>query len=129
MTGINYIIIDDEKPAVNVIIELAKRLKPELTYKGCAHNGVDALKAIDKHKPQLIFLDINLPVINGIDIFNQIDQKNIQVIWTTGSLEHALEAIKKGASDFLLKPVDPIEFIDTVDHAINKINQDNQHKL
>ena len=78
-----------------------------------------AIPAIIKHKPDLLFLDVHLLDGNGFDLITQSPYKNFDVIFITGFDNHAIKAIKVGALDYILKPVDEHEFKTAVFKAIN----------
>lgn len=102
---INYLIIDDERLARE---ELKSLLKNELNYVlvGEASNAMEGLDAIKTLSPDLIFLDIHMPEMNGLEMLKKLD--NIpQVIFTTAYDEYAIEAFELDALDYLLKPIDP----------------------
>lgn len=77
-----------------------------------APNVKEAGKMIQTHHPDLLFLDIEMPDESGFNIYNHLDDQNhIDVIITTAHKEYALSAIKKGAFDYLLKPIDQIDLM------------------
>jgi len=103
------IILDDHCPDVEVLAE--------------AGSASEARKLITKHKPDLIFLDINMPKEDGFELLDSIEEKNFSVIFITAHNQFALKALKAGAIDYIEKPID----IDELTKAVNKINIDN-HK-
>ena len=81
------------------------------------NNGTDAatgLKAIEMYKPDLVFLDIEMPHLNGFEMLERIPQINFAVIFTTGYDQYAIKAFHFSALDYLLKPVEPKELINAV---------------
>lgn len=114
---ITAIIIDDEAKGR---LALRQKLK---SYCGNVHivaeavDGIDALSAIDKHQPQLIFLDIEMPKMNGFEMLNTIKEKNFNIIFTTAYDQYAIKAIKYAAFDYLLKPIDIEELKTAVSRA------------
>ena len=102
MKNISCIIIDDENPArklINVFIEK----KGNMNVVAEASNGFEAVKLIDEHKPDLIFLDIQMPKLNGFEVLELIHHKP-KVIFTTAYDQYALKAFEENAVDYLLKP-------------------------
>jgi two-component system LytT family response regulator len=83
-----------------------------------AADGAEALSLIKKHKPQLIFLDIEMPRMNGFEMLNELKEKNFHIIFTTAYDQYAIKAIKYAAFDYLLKPVD----IEELKSAIERIS-------
>ena len=104
---IKAIIIDDEVQGRKLLQTLLKNHCPQITImEECADlpNGV---KAIRKHKPDVIFLDIEMPQHSGLDILDFFDEKEINfgIIFTTAYNEYAVKAFKLSAVDYLLKPI------------------------
>jgi len=115
--AIRTLIIDDERLAR---VELRKLLKEFSTIEVVdeAANVADALDKIDQLKPDLIFLDIQMPGKTGIDLLAELD-RSPQVIFTTEHHEYALKAFEVNALDYLMKPIDPMRLAD----AIQKVQQ------
>lgn len=102
MKKISCIIIDDENPArklINIFLEK----KGNMDVVAEASNGFEAVKLIDEHKPDLIFLDIQMPKLNGFEVLELIHHKP-KVIFTTAYDQYALKAFEENAVDYLLKP-------------------------
>ncbi len=97
----NVVIIDDEPLAISIVEEYLKDYA--VTVLARCNNGFEALKAIKEHRPDLIFLDIQMPKINGFELLELLDEKP-KVIFTTAFDEFALKAFEHQASDYLLKP-------------------------
>ncbi|MBM3413396.1 MAG: response regulator [Bacteroidetes bacterium] len=111
------LLIDDERLAR---VELKKLLKdhPSIEVVDEAANVTDALDKIDRWRPDLIFLDIQMPGKTGFDLLAELDSAP-QVIFTTAYHEYALKAFEANALDYLLKPIDPVRLAD----AIQKVQQ------
>ncbi|MEQ8359238.1 MAG: response regulator [Cytophagales bacterium] len=109
------LIIDDEKPARQLLVELLKN-KNGLDIIGEASNGFEALKQINSLNPDLIFLDIQMPKINGFELLELLDQPPL-VIFTTAYSEYAIKAFELNAIDYLLKPIEESR----LEMAINKV--------
>ncbi len=111
---IKAIIIDDEKSAV-ISIELAlKEYCPTVEVIGKAYSAKEGIKEIETKKPDLVFLDIQMPHTTGIELLEQIDQRNFDVIFVTAYNEYAVKAFKLNAIDYLLKPISIPELIKAV---------------
>lgn len=108
----NAIIIDDERLARN---ELKKMLAehPEIEVVGEATNADEGLLLINEMNPDLIFLDVQMPVKTGFDLLLELDKVPL-VIFTTAHDEYALKAFEVNALDYLLKPIDPKRLSDAV---------------
>lgn len=103
---ITALIVDDEKPARERLTRLLKPLS-EIKLIGEAGNAQEAITIIQNHKPQLIFLDISMPEVSGIELASRLRAENIDshIIFTTAYDEYALDAFEVSASDYLLKPI------------------------
>ena len=97
------LIVDDESLAQELIVEYVSKI-PELKIVGICNNALEASSMLAKEKIDLLFLDINMPVIKGIDFFKNLINKP-QVIFTTAHREYALEGFEVSALDYLLKPI------------------------
>ncbi len=112
------LIIDDERLAR---VELRRLLTPfkEINIVGEAVNAEDALDKIAELKPELIFLDIQMPGKNGFQLLEELDSVPV-VVFTTAYDEYALKAFEYNAMDYLLKPIEPKRLEDTVKKLIEK---------
>ena len=117
--NITAILIDDEPMALNALERLLTKYCPEITIIGKTINPEDAVTLINDKKPDLLFLDIAMPRLDGFELLNKIDYKNVQVIFITAYDEYALKAFKTAAADYLLKPVDKDELV----AAVQKVSQ------
>jgi len=96
------IIVDDESAGRSLIKEYLKDF-PDLILLGEANNGVDAVKIINEFKPDLVFLDVQMPGMTGFDVLTHIDELP-QIIFSTAYDQYALKAFEVHAVDYLLKP-------------------------
>lgn len=99
---IKAILIDDEPLARSIVMEYLRAF-PEISVLQECNDGFEGLKAIALHKPELIFLDIQMPKINGFEMLELIDEPPA-VIFTTAYDEYAIKAFESNAIDYLLKP-------------------------
>jgi two-component system, LytTR family, response regulator len=102
---ITAIIIDDETKGRLALREKLSAYCPQIKLVAEAANGAEALMLIQHHHPQLIFLDIEMPRMNGFDMLNELPEKNFHIIFTTAYDQYAIKAIKYAAFDYLLKPI------------------------
>ena len=123
---ITAIIIDDEAKGRLALREKLLAYCPQIKLLAEAANGQEAIMLIQQHKPQLIFLDIEMPRMNGFEMLNELPEKNFHIIFTTAYDQYAIKAIKFAAFDYLLKPID----IEELKAAIGKIEntENNQTK-
>lgn len=112
---IKTLIIDDEHNASEFLEKLLKRYFPNKFHVCKTCESVDeAVKAIEEFKPNLIFLDIQMPNKNGFELFKEIRDIDFEVIFTTAHSEFAIEAIKRSALDYLLKPINYIDLLGAI---------------
>ena len=110
------IIIDDESSGRKLIKEYLSSY-PELILIGEANNGVDAIKIINEFKPDLVFVDVQMPGLTGFEVLENIEELPV-IIFSTAYDKYALKAFDAHATDYLLKPYTKQRF----DAAIQKIN-------
>ena len=122
------IIVDDEAPARKLIKEFLQSHKDLIVIEEC-NNGVDAVIAINKFKPDLVFLDIQMPGLTGFEVLQRLDEMP-QIIFSTAYDQYAIRAIKFAAVDYLLKPINALELKKSVDRVLNKqLQQDQKDQL
>ncbi|XOV67032.1 MAG: LytR/AlgR family response regulator transcription factor [Fluviicola sp.] len=114
------IIIDDE-PLARSVVESYLKSFPDLEIVAQCNNGFEGLKAIEKHQPDLLFLDIQMPKINGFEMLELIDEPPA-VIFTTAFDEYAIKAFEASAIDYLLKPFAKDRFEKAVHKFISSNN-------
>lgn len=109
MSSLNAIIIDDEPKARQLLRAMLEDYCPEVTVVADAPELVAGIKAINKYKPDLIFLDIEMPGYSGLDLgqFFDVETVDFGIIFTTAYNNYAIEAFKLMAIDYLLKPIAP----------------------
>src|SRR5688572_18704351 len=111
---INVILIDDEPLAQSIVSEYLQSYS-QFKIVQCCDDGFEGVKAITQHKPDLLFLDIQMPKINGFEMLELIEQPPA-VIFTTAFDEYAIKAFEAHAIDYLLKPFSKERF----DKAVQK---------
>ena len=115
------IIIDDEPDSIKLLeLQLAQHC-PQIEIAGTYTSSIKALSAIEKLQPDLIFLDIEMPVMNGFELLEKILHLPFSVIFITAYNEYALKAFRFNAVDYLLKPVDAADLIQAVVKAAQRI--------
>lgn len=113
------VIIDDESKGRITLVSLLNKYCKNIEIIAQASNVPEAINAITLHKPNIIFLDIQLQDGTGFDILNNIGNIESKIIFTTAFDEYAVKAFRFSAIDYLLKPIDPEQLIAAVDKARN----------
>jgi len=116
---IKAVIIDDEKDARIGLKALLTEFCSDVKVIAEAATAIEGIKCINTFKPQLVFLDIQMPGGTGFDLLESIPEKNFKIIFTTAYDKHALKAIKNNPVDYLLKPIDPDELTEAVERYKN----------
>lgn len=116
---IRALVIDDEPYSCEALVELLTKYCPEVQVIKVCHSGADALIAIKEHAPQLLFLDIEMPRMNGFELLEKVAEVNFELIFTTSYDQYAIKAIRMSALDYLLKPIDRQE----LEKAVQKVTQ------
>ncbi len=120
---IKAILIDDEMHCLKTLAMLLKEYCANVQVLEKCNDAATGLKAIEMHKPDLVFLDIEMPQMNGFEMLEHLSQINFAVIFTTGYDRYAIKAFHFSALDYLLKPIEPKELI----NAVNKVEE--QHHI
>ena len=93
---------------------------PDVEVLAVCHNAENAFAAIRKHSPHLVFLDVEMPNMNGFQMLEQLPSVNFEIIFTTSYDQYALKAIRFSAIDYLLKPIDREELLNAVQKVIRR---------
>jgi two-component system LytT family response regulator len=120
MEKIRTIIVEDEAPARDIIKHYLKELDYIDVITECA-DGFSGLKSITALKPDLVFLDIQMPRLTGIEMLEVMTEKPV-IIFTTAYDQFALKAFELNAVDYLLKPFPKRRFLEAISKAVEKIN-------
>jgi len=107
------LIVEDEPLLRAELTDQLRILWPELQIAGQAENGIDAVAAIDALKPDIVFLDIQMPGLNGMEVARHIPE-SCQVVFVTAYADYALAAFDAGASDYLVKPLTNARLLQTI---------------
>lgn len=119
---IRSIIVDDEQIGRELLAELLARHCPNVSVLAQADSVARAREAIERHRPDLVFLDIQMPVSNGFQLLEDRPEAAFEVVFTTAFEQYAVRAIKASALDYLLKPINRDELIAAVERAERKLN-------
>lgn len=120
MSKIQVLIVDDEPPARDIIRHYLADIA-DIEIAGECENGFEAIKMISEVKPQLIFLDIQMPKVNGFELLEILTDPP-QIIFTTAYDEFAIKAFEMNAVDYLLKPFSRARFVQAIDRARERIS-------
>ncbi|MEP6464894.1 MAG: LytTR family DNA-binding domain-containing protein [Parafilimonas sp.] len=112
------IIVDDEPYSSETLSVLLEKYCPDVHVIAICNSGAEALKEIHLRDPQLVFLDIEMPHMNGFELIEKIHEVNFELIFTTSYDQYALKAIRFSALDYLLKPIDREELVKAVQKAM-----------
>jgi len=115
------IIVDDEPDSVKLLqLQLAQHC-PEVEIAGAYNSSLKALPEIEKIQPDLLFLDIEMPVMNGFELLEKILHLPFSVIFITAYNQYALKAFRFNAVDYLVKPIDADDLIEAVAKAVKRV--------
>jgi len=115
------ILIDDEISNLENLQTLLEKHCPQVTILATAQNVNEAVDAIEKHLPNVVFLDIQMGEQTGFDVLKLLPKRNFEVIFVTAYDQYGIKAVKFAALDYLLKPVDIEELINAVHKAEYKL--------
>lgn len=121
--NINAIIIDDERKAIAILKNKLERLCPNVSIIAECQNPNEATQLIQKHNPDLVFLDVAMPELSGFDVLSKIENPSFEIIFATAFDNYAIEAIKHCAIGYLVKPVDNTDLVEAVTKAIQNIEE------
>ncbi|MFZ6681219.1 LytR/AlgR family response regulator transcription factor [Undibacterium sp. Tian12W] len=107
------LIVEDEPLLRAELMDQLSVLWPELQIAGQVENGIEAVAGIDALKPDIVFLDIQMPGLNGMEVARHIPE-SCQVVFVTAHAEYALAAFDAGASDYLVKPLTTVRLLQTI---------------
>jgi two-component system, LytTR family, response regulator len=128
---ITAILVDDEEKSLKNLELLLAEACPAVRIVDKATNALEAVKCILSADPDLVFLVVHMPGYNGFDVLDSIRGSRAIVVFTTAHKNYAINAMRKGAFDYLLKPVDTDELKECVERVRQKLSraQDNRYNL
>lgn len=106
---IRSIIVDDNPLNIEVLSDLLQEESQDISLVGIAKNGEEALEIISSKEPDLVFLDVEMPNMNGFEVLASLPEIKFQTIFVTAFSQYAIQAIRFNALDYLVKPIDPKE--------------------
>ncbi len=108
------ILVDDEKHSLETTSILIQKFCPDIEIVAEISSPLDAIEIINREEPDLLFLDISMPQLNGFELLNVLTFREADVIFTTAYDEHALEGFKHGAVHYLVKPIEAEDLVESV---------------
>ena len=122
---LNTVIIDDDEIAIKILINSLNRLTSfEIHIFGTATNLDDGVELIKRTQPDVVFLDINMPGKNGLEIFNEFKIPHFKIIFCTAFEQYAIDVLRISACGYLLKPIDFIELRQAVQRVSIELQQE-----
>ncbi len=118
---ITAIIVDDEPYSCEALATMLERYCPEIKVLDVCYSATRALQSIQEQKPQILFLDVEMPHMNGFEMLERLPELNFKLIFTTSYDQYAIKAIRFSALDYLLKPVDKDELQKAVQKALSDL--------
>lgn len=112
------ILVDDEEKALKSLQIKVKRFFPDISILATIQNPVEAVQIIEEQKPDLVFLDIEMPQLNGFDVLQKFEKPNFEIIFVTAYSDYAIEAIQHCAIGYIVKPIDDSELKSAVENAL-----------
>jgi two-component system, LytTR family, response regulator len=115
------ILVDDEPDGIKTLQKMLERHCPFVHIAATCSNAVSAREQIELHKPDILFLDIQMPGKSGLEMIAELPDKNFEIIFVTAHNEYMLQALQYSAADYLLKPVDEDRLIEAVQRAEKRL--------
>lgn len=126
MTNISCILVDDEIASLKNLERKINQFFPNLTILEKFQKPEDAISYLNTNEVCLVFLDIQMPRINGFEVLTTVTNVDFKVIFVTAYNEYALEALKKSAIDYILKPIDDDDLKVAIQKTIKLIDEENE---
>jgi two-component system LytT family response regulator len=118
---IHAVIIDDEMNGVKSLELLLTKFIPDVKVVATCTDARDGIEIINNYRPDVVFLDINMPALNGFDLIEKLTFREFHLVFSTAYQEYALRALKLNATDYLLKPIDIEELKATIERIRTNI--------
>ena len=114
------IIIDDETNSRDSLLNKLAQYCPQVQVVALCQDGEEGIDAIETQQPNIVFLDVEMPRMNGFTMLQQLSTRNFEVIFTTAYDHYAIQALRFSAIDYLVKPIDTEELIIAVGRSMEK---------
>lgn len=129
MDTLKAILIDDELPSLQNLQQKLEEFCPDINVIATAQKPEEAIRLIEQHQPDVIFLDIEMPRMNGFKMLEEIKEKDFDIIFITAYNHYAIDAIRISAFDYLVKPVPVRDLQNSVNRLINSHRKQMPEKL
>ena len=126
---IRSIIVDDNPLNIEILSDLLQEGNNKIQLVGTAGNGKEALELIQAEEPDLVFLDVEMPDMNGFEVLAALKEIKFQTIFVTAFSQYAIQAIRFNALDYLVKPIDPKELKLAIRRYRSNGRTDHQHQI
>ena len=128
MKNISTIIIDDEPKNIKLLQQMLAAHCPQVEIKATDSDAKKGLLLIEEIKPQLVFLDVEMPHLNGFDLLKKLEPVSFEVIFVTAYSHYAVEAFEHHATGYITKPINTEKLIAAVHTAVKRIEEKNINK-
>lgn len=125
---IKALIVDDEPSAVKTLTLMLQHYAKEITELRSTNDPHEGLSLLKSWQPDLLFLDVQMPLMTGFDLLKQLPEINFNIIFTTAHDKYAIEAIRFSAIDYLLKPIDSDELQEAIKRYLSRYGNTNGNK-
>ncbi len=117
------LIVEDNPFMATVLHDLLNQYAPAISVVGIANTGHEALQLMASQKPNVVFLDIELPDMTGFELLQRIENISFQTVFTTSHSHYAIKAFRFNALDYLVKPIDESELEETIKRLLKSVNK------
>ena len=125
---ITAIIVEDEIAAQKYLQNLLQKHFPEISVIAIADNVPDAISMVEKHQPDVLFLDIEIKMGSGFDVLIALPGLKSEIIFATSFNQFAIDAFQYHAVDYLLKPLEDKRALEAIGHCVNSIKSKNSNQ-
>lgn len=123
------ILVDDEPDGIRTLQKMLERYCPSVSVTATCGNATTAKQQIELLKPDVVFLDIQMPGKSGIEMIGELEEKFSEIIFVTAHNEYMLQALQYSAADYLLKPVDEDRLIEAVQRVEKRLQDGKKQEL
>jgi two-component system, LytTR family, response regulator len=123
------ILVDDEQDGIKTLQKMLERHYPSVTVAATCNNAVSAKQQIELLKPDVVFLDIQMPGKSGVEMIGELPEKDFEIIFVTAHNEYMLQALQYSAADYLLKPVDEDRLVEAVQRVEKRLQEGKKQEM